>query len=140
MKKRKKEKTATTPRRPACALLLVFFLSLPFLPTSTIRLDAREARRPTEYAVIFGTVWGPDDRPLSGVHVKLRRAGEKKARWETYSNRRGEFEFRLPAGRQLYLVWADLKGYKYVDHKHLNPTPSFRSRSKVTSAPILACI
>src|SRR5271170_2688689 len=25
------------------------------------------------YAVIFGTVWGPDDHPLYGVKIKIRR-------------------------------------------------------------------
>jgi hypothetical protein len=64
------------------------------------------------YALIFGTVWGPDDRPVYGVKVKIRREGEKKARWEQYSNRTGEFAQRVPAGTQDYVIWADLKGLK----------------------------
>jgi len=64
------------------------------------------------YALIFGTVWGPDDHPLYGVKVKIRREGEKKSRWEQYSNHSGEFAQRVPAGKQDYVVWADLKGYK----------------------------
>lgn len=65
------------------------------------------------YALIFGTVWGPDNRPVYGVKLKLRRVDEKKARWETYSDHSGEFAFRVPAGKQDYVVQADLKGYKY---------------------------
>jgi hypothetical protein len=91
-------------------------------------VQAREARKPADYAVIFGTVWGPDDHPVPGVRVKLRRAREKKARWESYSNRRGEFEFRLPAGPESYVVWADLKGYKSPEHKRLTAGPNISVR------------
>jgi hypothetical protein len=71
-----------------------------------------ESKREKPYAVIFGTVWGPDDRPLYGVKIKLRREDEKKARWELYSDHNGEFALRVPAGKQDYVLWADLKGRK----------------------------
>lgn len=64
------------------------------------------------YAVIFGTVWGPDDHPLYGVKIKIRRENEKKARWELYSDHNGEFAQHVPTGKQDYVIWADLKGYK----------------------------
>ena len=85
------------------------------------RAQARERPKPKDYALIVGTVWGPDDHPVPGVKVKIRRAGEKKARWQVYSNRRGEFEQRLPVGKQRYVIWADTKGYKPLDGKHLQP-------------------
>jgi hypothetical protein len=72
------------------------------------------------YALIFGTVWGPDDRPLYGVKVKIRRADQKKARWELFSDRRGEFAQRLPPGPADYLIWADLKGFKSPTGKELH--------------------
>jgi hypothetical protein len=74
---------------------------------------AAEDKREQPYALIFGTVWGPDDRPVYGVKVKIRREGEKKARWEQYSNHSGEFALRVPAGKQDYVIWADLKGIKF---------------------------
>jgi len=61
------------------------------------------------YALIYGTVYGPDDRPAYGVRVRIRRADEKKARWELYSDHRGEFAQRVPAGAADYIVWADAK-------------------------------
>ena len=64
------------------------------------------------YAVIFGTVWGPDDHPLYGVKIKIRREDEKTARWELYSDHNGEFAQRVPAGKQDYVIWADLKNHK----------------------------
>jgi hypothetical protein len=72
------------------------------------------------YALIFGTVWGPDDRPLYGVKVKIRRDDQKKARWELYSDHNGEFAQRVPPGPADYLVWADLKGYKSPAGKELH--------------------
>jgi hypothetical protein len=73
---------------------------------------AAEKKHDKPYALIFGTVWGPDDRPLYGVKVKIRRADQKKAKWELYSDHNGEFAQRLPAGQADYLVWAEVKGYK----------------------------
>ncbi len=79
------------------------------------------AQKPDQpYALIFGTVWGPDDRPLYGVKVKVRRADQKKPRWELYSDHNGEFALRVPPGPADYLVWADLKGYKSPSGKELH--------------------
>jgi hypothetical protein len=72
--------------------------------------------KPTDpYALIFGTVWGPDDRPVYGVKVKIRRASDKKAKWELYSDHAGEFAQRVPAGEADYVIWAELKGVKTTD-------------------------
>jgi hypothetical protein len=65
--------------------------------------------REAPYALIFGTVWGPGEHPLYGVHVRLRRAGEKKFRWEASSDHHGEFAIRVPAGKQDYVLVPDLK-------------------------------
>jgi hypothetical protein len=78
-------------------------------------------KRPKPYALIFGTVWGPDNRPVYGVKVKIRRANQKKAKWELYSNHTGEFAQRVPEGPGDYVVWADLRGYKSPDGSHLQP-------------------
>jgi len=83
--------------------------------------DASE--RPKPYALIFGTVFDPDGHTLFGVTVKIRRASEKKARWEVYSNHTGEFAQRVPVGPGDYVVWADVKGYKLPDGRHLTPCP-----------------
>jgi len=54
------------------------------------------------------------------VKVKIRRADKKKAHWELYSDHNGEFAQRLP-GKAHYLVWADLKGYKFLNSNQLQP-------------------
>jgi len=92
------------------ALLLLSALLAPL----AVRPAAPPARpdAPKPYALLFGTVYAPDDRPAYGVTVKIRRALEKKARWELFSDHHGEFAQRLPAGRADYVVWADVKGPK----------------------------
>jgi hypothetical protein len=72
--------------------------------------------KPTDaYALIFGTVWGPDERPVYGVTVKIRRVPDKKPKWQLYSDHAGEFAQRVPAGTADYVVWADVKGMKTAD-------------------------
>jgi len=80
------------------------------LLASTLAARAFEKRAEKPYALIFGTVFGPDYRPLYGVRVKIRRADQKKARWELYSDHQGEFAQRVPAGTADYLVWAEPEG------------------------------
>ena len=83
---------------------------------------AQKQVKPNEpYALIFGTVWGPDDHPVFGVKVKIRRAQDKRARWELYSDHRGEFAQRISAGKADYVVWADPKNFKSADGKPLHP-------------------
>lgn len=65
-----------------------------------------------EYALIFGTVWNKENRPVHGVRVKVRRADQKKAKWELVSNHSGEFAQRVPAGTADYIVWAELPNHK----------------------------
>jgi hypothetical protein len=99
-------------------LLLPIFSSQKGLLAASNSKDKDKAK---PYALIAGTVWGPDDRPVYGVTVKIRRATDKakKVRWELYSDHMGEFAQRVPAGEADYILWADLKGVKSADGKPL---------------------
>jgi hypothetical protein len=106
------------PRRSGSAFRCLRFQSL-FLLVFCLASTGVLASGPSSghpknqlYALIFGTVWGPDDRPLYGVKVRIRRQDEKKSRWELYSDHNGEFAQRVPAVKADYVIWADLKGYK----------------------------
>ena len=89
-----------------CASLVLAGVSL-LAPTS---LPAAEQQgKPQDYALIVGTVWGPDNRPVAGIPIKIRRAIDKKAKWELVSNSRGEFAQRVPPGAQDYIIQADIK-------------------------------
>jgi hypothetical protein len=96
----------TIPESRAARLVL---LSLALLSAvSAAWTSDKQAERPC--ALIFGTVYAPDNRPAYGVRVKIRRADQKKAHWELYSDHQGEFALRVPAGEADYIVWAQPEG------------------------------
>ena len=96
--------------------LLLIVLLLPAF-TSHQALFAASKPKSKPYALIAGTVWGPDDRPVFGIPVKIRRATDKakKTRWQVVSDHMGEFAQRVPAGEADYILSADLKGVKTAD-------------------------
>ncbi len=102
--------------RTFLVLVLLSIIGLSVSP-SVHADDKRHQEKP--YALLFGTVWGPDDTPVYGVRVKIRRASEKKARWELMSDHHGEFAQRLPAGKEDYVVWAESKDLKLQNGKQL---------------------
>ncbi len=97
-------------------LLLAFAaLSLQLSPLANAAPGPKKLKPTDPYALIFGTVWGPDDHPAYGVKIKIRLASDKKPKWELYSDHRGEFALRVAAGKNDYIVGADLKGVKTTD-------------------------
>ena len=114
--------------RPAPAFPLAFLLivTLLFALSPQPLLSAPQHAKEKPYALIAGTVWGPDDHPVYGVKVKIRRAKDKpnKARWELYSDHMGEFAQRVPVGEADYILWVDpkdLKDFKTRDGTPLRP-------------------
>ena len=72
------------------------------------KLDDQHKDPRKSYALIVGTVWGPDDRPVHGVKVKIRRADQKQgemgailqSHWRVRSS-------GLPAGKGTTLYGLD---------------------------------
>jgi hypothetical protein len=93
------------------ALLLLFTMRslLTGAPIPSPKPLPQQASAAKDYALIIGTVWGPDDRPVAGIPIKIRRATDKKAKWELVSDSRGEFAQRVPAGTQDYVIQANIK-------------------------------
>jgi Carboxypeptidase regulatory-like domain len=60
--------------------------------------------------LIRGTVFNEHALALEGAKLRVRRSNEKKSRWETFSNFRGEFAVRVPQGAD-YEIEAESKGY-----------------------------
>lgn len=117
----------TTPnlraRRLSARLSLLAVLSALLLSPSFQSPDgllAAQKSKEKPYALIAGTVWGPDDRPIYGVKVTIRRAKDKKPKWEMYSDHHGEFAQRVPPGESDYILTADLKHFKPADGKPLH--------------------
>lgn len=61
--------------------------------------------------VIRGTIFNEKALSFPGVELRLRREGEKKYHWETYTNSRGEFAVRVPQGSK-YEILAHTKGFE----------------------------
>lgn len=60
--------------------------------------------------LIRGTVFTEKALSFPGVQLRIRKAGEKKYRWESYTNSRGEFAVRVPQGSD-YEVVVRVKGF-----------------------------
>jgi Carboxypeptidase regulatory-like domain len=85
--------------------------SIPSGQTASASPNPSAKSKPVPSFLIIGTVF--DERTLSfpGVQVRIRRSGEKKFRWETYTNSRGEFAVRVPPG-VAYEVVTHVKDYQ----------------------------
>ena len=126
--------------RAACRLILVGLLLYVAIAIAVRPAPAEQKKPEKPYALIFGTVWGPDNHPVSGVRVKIRPADAKKPRWELYSDRNGEFAQRVPVGKADYVVWADLKCISTTIISSYKWVPRSRCTSKMTREPTLVCI
>ena len=119
-------KTVTTPKLPpfvppsSLRLLSLLLIVLSFFAASGNAPAAKHPKPKKDYALIVGTVWGPDNLPVYGVKIKIRRSQDRKAKWELFSDHHGEFAQRLPVGKTDYLVTTDLKDFKPNDGKPLH--------------------
>ena len=74
--------------------------------------DGKQGKtKPIPSFLIIGTVFNEHALSFPGVQVRIRRAGDKKYTWETYTNSRGEFAVRVPPGYD-YEVLVHIKKYK----------------------------
>ncbi|MGZ4822223.1 MAG: hypothetical protein ACXVZM_11510 [Terriglobales bacterium] len=96
----------TTPdcRRRAALVCLAAIASATWAAPSCAQ-SAKQLRK--DYALIFGTVWDKQQRPVYGAVIKIRRESDKKPRWELVSDRSGEFAQRVPPGKMDYMVWVE---------------------------------
>src|SRR5271163_2573301 len=54
--------------------------------------------------LIIGTIFDPRGYAFPGVQLRIRRSTEKKYRWDSYTNSRGEFAVRVPQGSDYQMV------------------------------------
>lgn len=71
--------------------------------------------------LVIGTVFTDKGYAFPGVELRIRRSGEKKYRWDSYTNSRGEFAIRVPQGTDYEMI-VHAKGFadqtKTVDAKN----------------------
>ncbi len=74
----------------------------PGAPVSSSSKHARNSH--ANDFLIIGTVFTDKAFAFPGVHLRVRRSTEKKFRWDTYTNSRGEFAIRVPQGAEYEIV------------------------------------
>jgi len=97
-------------------LALLLMLSLAGWAGVSAKYAAQQkSKRPPE-VVITGTVFTEKGFSLAGATIRVNRVGERKARWEAASDRRGEFGVRVPQGAE-YEFRVNAKGYEEQTQK-----------------------
>jgi hypothetical protein len=90
-------KKAMNADRWSITITVVLVLGLCVLVVPVCFSAAQDSKiRQEHYGLIFGTAYGPDDRPLYGVRVTIHPVGKKHPNWELFSDHRGEFAQRVP--------------------------------------------
>jgi hypothetical protein len=82
-------------------------------PASQPAAPANPAKQKYSHAndfLIIGTVFDPKGYAFPGVELKIRRSSEKKYRWDSYTNSRGDFAVRVPQGAD-YEMLIRVKGF-----------------------------
>jgi len=76
----------------------------PPAPAVPTRQPVKKKYSHAEDYLIRGTIFNDKALSAPGVQLRVRRAGDKKFRWESYTNSRGEFAVRVPQGSTYEMV------------------------------------
>jgi len=94
------------------ALLLALTCSWGVVSAPAARAGAQSSSKSHAHDfVIFATVFTAHGFALPGARVRVRRADEKKFRWEAMSDRQGELGIRVKQGAE-YEVTIEARGLK----------------------------
>jgi hypothetical protein len=87
----------------------------PFAAAPAFQSSSSSGSRAHDF-LIFTTVFSDKGFALYGARTRLRRAEEKKYRWEAMSDHSGELAFRVPQGAE-YEMTIEAKGFKTQTRK-----------------------
>jgi len=73
-------------------------------PAASASKPAKKKYSHADDFLIRGTIFNDKALSAPGVQLRVRRAGDKKFRWESYTNSRGEFAVRVPQGSTYEMV------------------------------------
>lgn len=93
--------------RPMGKVALVWGLLLSLFLYSSSLFAGKDKNLIKHYGLIYGTAYGPDDRPLYGVKIEIHPVGQKHPKWDLMSDHQGEFALRVPPGPADYLVTGE---------------------------------
>jgi hypothetical protein len=86
--------------------------------------------------VVFTTVFTDQGFGLFGARVRLRRAEEKKFRWEATADHQGELAFRVPEGTQ-YEMTVEARGFR-AETRKIDATQGSRADLTIRMEPLSA--
>ena len=127
--------------RADCRLLLIALLLCLGTAIAVRPASAAEKKSEKPYALIFGTVWSPENHPLYGVKVEISgvRATRSRAgclfRTTTESSLNG-----FPQAGPITWYGLTLKAISLATAMVYGRVPRLPSASKTMSEPILVCI
>lgn len=98
---------------PAIVLAWSFVWLAPFAEGRGANADKKGA---SDEFLLFGTVFTEQGFALRAAEIRVRRASERKVRWEARSDSRGEFAVRVPRGAE-YEVSIRAAGYQEHSQK-----------------------
>ena len=98
-----------TPERHFLRATVVAALALGLLLLCSSSFAEKGKDIQKHYGLIFGTAYGPDDRPLYGARIEIHPADKKHPAWELFSDHRGEFAQRVPPGPTDYIISGEVE-------------------------------
>lgn len=98
-------------RRIQVAAASVLLLAL-LAGAALLAAAAAKKKQPEPHALLLGTTFTAEGLSLAGIPVAITRKGDKKPKWRTTSDARGEFAVRLPAGHAVYEVATESKEHE----------------------------
>jgi hypothetical protein len=118
----------STDRRPFRRFLPVV---LAFLVLSSSSLVAGDKDLRKHFALIFGTAYGPDDRPIYGVKIRVHPEGKNRPSWDLVSDHRGEFAAHVPPGPADYVISGEVEILPVEDGRVSKAKKKLKAESKV---------
>jgi hypothetical protein len=97
--------------------------------------ESADKKKPTLGFLIIGTVFNERALSFPGVQVRIRRMDQKKFRWETYTNSRGEFAVRVPEGFD-YEVVVRAKHYQHQSKSVRTNAGDIQQRLSIRLEPV----
>jgi hypothetical protein len=122
----------TSKRVAIATCILCLSIGIAFAQEKTAQDAPPPVAKRGDFALIFVTVFDAQGRSMSGVPVKIRRVQDKNAKWDGYSDRRGEFAQRLTVGKMDYVVWADLKDRAAAKKSEVKISIEYNERQDVS--------
>lgn len=115
---------------------LVCLVAAAVTASAALRFQSSSSGARVRNFLIFTTVLNERGFALYGARTRLRRADEKKFRWEALSDHQGELAFRVPQGAQYEMI-VEARGFK-AETRKIDATQELRADLTIRMEPLAA--